>query len=114
MCQGESSPWQWFSTSLFCFLMAFGAPSYLPDTTIEIGVLALFGSLAILFAHLREMVGAIFRHIGRATFLSDGAIVLSATLLFKSGATLFPDTSIVVLSIFVADRAPPSTARLRC
>ena len=100
-----------FLSGLTYFLLPFGRAAELPDTTVEIGVLPLFGGVAALFAHLGEMVGAILIHVGLPALPGDGAIVVAATLLFQGSATLLADAPVIVFTIFVANRTSPSTAR---
>src|SRR5450755_247203 len=94
-------------------LMTFGRASHLSDAAIEIWILSLFGCIAALLAHLREMVRAILAHIGLAAFARNLAVVLAAALLFKCGSSLFSDPSVVVISVLVANRTAPLAARLR-
>src|SRR6266516_3076819 len=99
---------------LFCFFLPSGGYPHFPYATVEIRSQSLFRSFATFFAHLRVVVCAVLCHVGCATFPGNGAIVFTATFLFKYHASLFSDTSIVVFAIFVADRASPLAACLRC
>lgn len=68
--------------SFRAFLSFSGSPHF-TDATVELRALPLPGGFAAFFAHLREVVCAILRHVGRAALSSDGAVVFTATFFFK-------------------------------
>ncbi len=101
-------------TESFRAFLSFSGPSHFTDAAVELRALPLPGGSAAFFAHLREVVYAILRHIGRAALSGDGAVVFTTTFFFKRCSSLFSDTSIIIFAILIADCASPSTARFGC
>ena len=98
----------------FRAFLSFSSSSHFTDAAVELRALPLPGGFAAFFAHLREVVCAILRHVGRAALSSDGAVVFTATFFFKRCSSLFSDTSIIIFAILIADCASPPTARFGC
>ncbi len=101
-------------TESFRAFLSFSSSSHFTDAAVELRALPLPGGFAAFFAHLREVVCAILRHVGRAALSSDGAVVFTATFFFKRCSSLFSDTSIIIFAILIADCASPPTARFGC
>src|SRR5579864_7649935 len=91
----------------FRAFLSFSSSSHFTDAAVELRALPLPGGFAAFFAHLREVVCAILRHVGRAALSSDGAVVFTATFFFKRCSSLFSDTSIIIFTILIADGASP-------
>jgi len=98
----------------FRALLSFSSSSHFTDAAVELRALPLPGGFAAFFAHLREVVYAILRHIGRTALPGDGTVVFTTTFFFKCCSSLFSDTSIIIFAILIADCASPSTARFGC
>src|SRR5437667_12517149 len=99
---------------LFHLFLFSGSSPHFPYATVEVCTQSLFRSFSAVFAHFREVVYAILCHIGIATFFGDSAVIFSAAFLFEYSSSLFPDASIIIFAILVADRASPLAARLCC
>src|SRR5437667_8709430 len=95
------------------FLFSGGSPHF-PYATVEVCTHSLFRSFSAFFAHFREVVYAIFCHIGIATLFGNSTVIFSATFLFEYSSSLFSDASIIIFTILVAHRASPLACLLSC
>src|SRR5437660_4490971 len=93
------------------FFLAPGCAAHLSYAAIKTWILALFGGVPAFFTHCREVVRAVFAHVGLSPLLGNRTVILAAPFLFERGAPFFTNTSIVILSILVADCAPSLAAR---
>src|SRR2546426_2221473 len=90
---------------LLRLLPALGCSTHLSYSTIEISILPFFRGISPLFPHFGEMIRTILAHISLTSLLSNSPVVLGPTLLLKNGPSLLSNTSIIVFTILVADRA---------
>src|SRR5690348_14013075 len=112
--KGLGTPQRYLRGFYIVFLLAFRCSAHFPDTTVEIWILTCFRGITAFFAHLRKMLWTVFTDISFSAFLRYGAIIFTATLFFEGCPSLFPDTPVVVFSVFVPDRTPSLATRLGC